>query len=499
MNAIARRELPIPDALDIVFVQQEQVGTDRTPLQCVLESDTVRQALLDEAHELNITMTEADGEANVVERLEEVYKQLNEIESDKAESRAAAILDGLGFSKHQMCNMSTSEFSGGWRMRIAIASALFVAPKFLLLDEPTNHLDMSSVLWLANHLTTWPHTILLTSHDRDFLNTVCTDIMYLRDKKLHPYSGNYADFERVRNERQKELERAAESFEMKRAHIQKFVDKFRFNAKRAQMAQSRIKMLQRMEEDRVVMPGEEEEFAFSFPEPGALTGSHAAVQICDVSFKYPGTDTYLFRNLEFNVNMQSRICLLGPNGAGKSTIMKLAIGENIANEGEVRKSQKLRIGYFAQHHVETLVLWRTPLEHMKVSFPEATMPDLRGHLAKLGVRNEQALRPINTLSGGQKSRVALAVITYSKPHILMLDEVSNHLDIESIDAIIAALNEFSGGVLLITHDARLISAVCDDIWICEDGKVQKFPGEFREYKDMMMRNMQAKAQLVAKG
>jgi ATP-binding cassette, subfamily F, member 3 len=281
---------------------------------------------------------------------------------------------------------------------------------------------------------------------------------------------------------------------MKRAHVQKFVDKFRFNAKRAQMAQSRIKMLARMEEDRVVMPGEEEEFSFSFPEPGALTGSHGAIQICDVSFKYPGTERYLFRHMDFNVNMQSRICLLGPNGAGKSTIMKMLIGENIATEGEVRRSQKIRIGYFAQHHVETLVLWRTPLEHMKVLFPDSAMPELRGHLTKLGVKNDQALRPINTLSGGQKSRVALAAITYARPHILMLDEVSNHLDIESIDAIIAALNEFSGGVLLITHDARLISAVVDEIWICENEQVKKFPGDFREYREMMVKRMRQKAE-----
>jgi ATP-binding cassette, subfamily F, member 3 len=326
MRAMARRELPIPEALDIVYVEQELSGTDRTPLQCVLESDTVRQSLVEEERELSELMTEGEGEpdAAVASRLAEVYKLLAEMEADSAEARAASILDGLGFSTHQMTDMLSSEFSGGWRMRISIASALFLAPKLLLLDEPTNHLDMSSVLWLANHLTTWPHTIILVSHDRDFLNTVCTDIVFVKDKTLHSYSGNYDDFERVRIERQKELERAAESFEMKRAHVQKFVDKFRYNAKRAQMAQSRIKLLARMEEDRVEVPDEGEEFAFTFPEPGALTGSHGAVQICDVDFKYPGTSHYLFRNLEFNVNMQSRICLLGPNG-GKLTSNKYRI------------------------------------------------------------------------------------------------------------------------------------------------------------------------------
>jgi ATP-binding cassette subfamily F protein 3 len=316
MRAMARRELPIPEGMDIVYVEQEQVGSEKTPLQCVLESDEVRQDLIIEERELSEQMLESadDADPSLAARLQEVYTMLNEIEADKAEARAASILDGLGFSAHQMSEMMTSEFSGGWRMRIAIASALFVAPKLLLLDEPTNHLDMSSVLWLANHLKTWPHTVILVSHDRDFLNTVCTDIIYVKDKKLNAYSGNYDDFERARNERLKELERAAESYELKRAHVQKFVDRFRYNAKRAQMAQSRIKVLQRMEEERVVLPEEEEEFSFSFPDPGALTGSHASVQICEVTFKYPGTSNVLFRNLDFSVNMQSRICLLGPNG-----------------------------------------------------------------------------------------------------------------------------------------------------------------------------------------
>jgi ATP-binding cassette, subfamily F, member 3 len=492
MRAIARRELPIPDALDITFVEQEHPGCDdKTPLQSVLESDTVRQALIEEEKRLTLEQ-EVEGGGDP-ERLAGVYKQLADIDADQAEARAASILDGLGFSSHQMTSMSTSEFSGGWRMRIAIAAALFREAALTLLDEPSNHLDSSTAIWLANYLANYPGSLLLVSHDRELLNEVCTDMLYLKDKKLQPYPGNYDDFERARNERYKEMERQQESFELKRAHVQKFVDKFRFNAKRAQMAQSRIKMLARMDEDRVVMPGEEEEFSFSFPEPGALTGSHGAIQICNASFKYPGTDKLLLKSVDFNVNMQSRIVLLGPNGAGKSTIMKMLMGENIPTEGEVRRSQKLRIGYFAQHHVETLVLWRTPLEHMKVTFPDSTMPELRGHLSKLGVKNDQALRPINTLSGGQKSRVALSVITYSRPHILLMDEVSNNLDIESIDALIAALNEFTGGILLITHDARLVSATADEIWVCEDGKLAKFPGEYREYRELMKKKVLERA------
>lgn len=306
MRAIARRELPIPDSLDIVFVEQEHEGGDRTPLQSVMESDVQRQSLIDEETELL-----ESSEAGAADRLAEVYQELADMGSDQSEARAASFLDGLGFTKHQMTGMTTSEFSGGWRMRIAIACALFLAPKLLLLDEPTNHLDMATVAWLEEFLKTYEGSILIISHDREFLDGVCTDIVHLKDKKLQPYSGNYSDFERVRNERQKALESAAESYELKRAHVQKFVDKFRFNAKRAQMAQSRIKTLARMEEDRVELPGEEENFGFTFPDPGALTGSHGALQICNVSFKYPGTEKELFRNLDFNVNMQSRIVLLG--------------------------------------------------------------------------------------------------------------------------------------------------------------------------------------------
>lgn len=497
MRAIARRELPIPEEMDIVYVEQEIAGSEKTPLQTVLESHEERQALLDEERELNALLADGgeDADPRFVVRLSEIYTKLEEMESDKAEARAAEILDGLGFTDRAMRHMSVNEFSGGWRMRISLASALFIAPKLLLLDEPSNHLDALTVIWLADHLTRWPHTIVVVSHDRDFMNTVCTDMVHVKDKALHHYSGNYDDFDRVRRERLKEAERAAESQDMKRAHMQKFVDKFRYNAKRAAMAQSRLKMLQRMDDERVVVPSEEEEFAFHFPEPGALTGSHASIQICGVTFGYPGHDP-LFRDLDFSVNMDSRCVLLGPNGAGKSSLLKLLLGENIPSDGIVKRSTKLRIGYFSQHHVDQLVLWRTPLEHMKVSFPDGIMPDLRSHLAKLGVKNEQALRPINTLSGGQKSRVALAVITYRKPHMLILDEPTNHLDIQTLDSLIMALNDFNGGILIVSHDGRLISTVCEEIWICEEGLVQQFKGEYSDYRAQMVARLRKKSKLA---
>lgn len=499
MRAIARRELPLPEGMDIVYVEQEIEGCDKTPLEVVLESDTKRQELLDEETELTAQMTEAEEagrepDSKIAERLAAVYDLLGQMDADRAKARAASILDGLGFSEDAMTRQTINQFSGGWRMRISLASALFLEPKLLLLDEPSNHLDAMTVIWLGDYLSRWPHTIACVSHDREFLNVICTDIIHVKDKKLHSYNGNYNDFEKARRERMKELERNAESQEMRRAHMQKFVDKFRYNAKRAAMAQSRLKMLQRMDEERVVLPSEEEEFEFQFPEPGALTGSHASVQICDVTFGYPGQEP-LFRNLDFSVNMDSRTVLLGPNGAGKSTLLKLLLGENIPQEGEVKRSSKLRLGYFSQHHVETLVLWRTPLEHMKVTFPDALLPDLRSHLARLGVKAEQALRPINTLSGGQKSRVALAVITYQRPHILILDEPTNHLDIETLDSLIMALNSFNGGLLVVTHDARLVKSVCETICVCENGEVREFRGEYQEYRKQMVERLRARTKL----
>ncbi|CDF38224.1 unnamed protein product [Chondrus crispus] len=499
MRAIARRELPVPDEMDIVYVEQEIEGSDKTPLQVVLESDTERQDLLDEEEALTEEMTLAESEGReqdpkIGERLAEVYNKLSEMDADKAKAKAASILDGLGFTEQGMTHQAVSEFSGGWRMRIALASALFLEPKLLLLDEPSNHLDAMTVIWLGDYLSRWAHTIACVSHDRAFLNEICTDVIHVKDHKLHMYSGNYDDFEKARGERLKEMERTAQSQEMKRAHVQKFVDKFRFNAKRASMAQSRLKMLKKMDEERVVLPSEEEEFSFEFPQPGALTGSHASVQICDVTFGYPGQEP-IFRNLDFSVNTDSRAVLLGPNGAGKSTLLKLLLGENTPLDGEVKKSQKIRLGYFSQHHVDTLVLWRTPLEHMRVMFPDTTEPEVRSHLARLGVRNEQALRPINTLSGGQKSRVSLAVITYQKPHLLILDEPTNHLDIETLDSLIMALNCFNGGLLVVTHDARLVTSVCDTIHICENGKVTDFRGEYHDYRKQMVERLRARSKL----
>jgi len=512
MKAIARRELPLPDDMDVLFVEQEAVGDNQTPLQLVLNADSERKRLLDAEKRINQELADETNNLSTEERmsleneLKRVYQDLEMTSADQAVARAGAILAGFGFDD-DMQKRPSSSFSGGWRMRIAIAQALFVQPKLLLLDEPTNHLDLNSVLFLSDLLQQWPHTIVTVSHDRDFLNDVCTDIVYIKDKQLHPYAGNYDDFEKARADQLKEMMRASETFEMRRKHIQSFVDRFRYNAKRAAMAQSRIKLLQKMEENRVVLPSEEAEFAFDFPEPGVLTGSHASIVLAGVSFGWQNvvhqpatadgqaagpptvTQKMLFENLDFSINMDSRAALVGPNGAGKSTLLKLLLGEIHPVKGDMRKSPKLRIGYFSQHHVDQLALWRTPVEHMKVLFAQAAIPELRSHLGKLGVSQEMQMRPINTLSGGQKSRVALAAITYTNPHVLLLDEITNHLDIESIDAICSALNRFAGGILVVSHDSRLLSMVCDEIYIVDKGTVTQYPEDFRSYRAMMLKNL----------
>ncbi|XP_028320208.1 ATP-binding cassette sub-family F member 3 [Gouania willdenowi] len=480
LKMLASRSLRVPAHISILHVEQEVAGDDTAALQSVLESDTTREGLLDEERTLNARIANGTAEGTESVRLSEIYGKLEEIEADKAPARASVILAGLGFSP-RMQQQQTREFSGGWRMRLALARALFARPDLLLLDEPTNMLDVRAILWLEDYLQTWQSTILVVSHDRNFLNAVVTDIVHLHSQRLDGYRGNYENFIKTKEDRLKNQQREYEAQLQYRQHIQVFIDRFRYNANRAAQVQSKLKLLEKLPELKPIE--KETEVTLRFPDNFEKL-SPPILQLDEVEFFY-SPDRPLFKGLNLSADLESRICIVGENGAGKTTALKLLMGELTPVNGVRQAHRNLKIGYFSQHHVDQLDLNVCSVELLLNRFPGRTEEEYRHQLGGYGITGELATRPVASLSGGQKSRVAFAQMTMPCPNFYVLDEPTNHLDMETIEALAKALSKFRGGVILVSHDERLIRLVCRELWVCENGSVRRIDGGFDEYRDIL--------------
>ncbi len=447
-------------------VRQEAPSGEATLLETVLEGDVERLALLREV------------EHAAAERLAEIHDRLAVIAADAAPARAATILAGLGFDEEKQ-GRPVSSFSGGWRMRVALATALFANPDLLLLDEPTNHLDLESTLWLESWLARFPGAAIVVSHDRGLLDRCVEAIAHLDHGRLSLTPGGYDEFVRIRTERAMQQNRAAEKVAEQRAHMQAFVDRFRAQATKARQAQARIKALARLPQiDSVTL---DSPTRFAFPEPTQL--SPPILNLERVSIGYGGVA--VLRGLNLRVDQDDRIALLGANGNGKSTLAKLLAGRMEPISGTLLRGPKLKVGYFAQHQTEELSMEQSPVEHMARALPRATPPQLRAQLARFGLDADRADTKVASLSGGEKARLLLALATRDAPHLLILDEPTNHLDIDAREALVRALAEYRGAVLLITHDPHLVDLVADRLWLVADGTVRPFEGDLDEYRGLM--------------
>lgn len=460
--------ITLPARARIGGVAQESPATDVTVLDTVLAADTERHALMAEAE----TATDPH-------RIAEIQTRLADIDAWSAEGRAAAILQGLGFSTEDQAR-PTGDFSGGWRMRMALAGVLFAQPDLLLLDEPTNYLDLEGALWLEGYLAKYPHTVIVISHDRGLLNRAVGSILHLEDRKLTLYSGGYDSFARIRAERRALQAAEAKKQEARRAHLQSFVDRFRAKATKAAQAQSRLKALAKMEP--IASPEEAKFHRFTFPQPDQL--SPPILSLDGVSVGYG--DRAVLKRLNLRLDQDDRIALLGRNGQGKSTLAKLLAGRLAPMEGRLVRSGKLRVGYFAQHQVDELHLDETPLDHVRSLRPDEAPARLRARLAGFGLMEAQAETRVASLSGGQKARLSLLLATIDAPHLLILDEPTNHLDIESREALTEALNDYTGAVVLVSHDMHLLELVADRLWLVSGGAVTPYAEDLETYRRSLL-------------
>ena len=466
--ALEGGDISIPSRARIGGVAQEVPSSSTSLIDTVLEADTERAALLAEA-----------DTAQDPNRIAEIQARLTDIDAWSAEGRASAILKGLGFDAEAQ-QRPCSDFSGGWRMRVALAGVLFAQPDYLLLDEPTNYLDLEGALWLESYLTKYPHTVLIISHDRGLLNRAVTGILHLDNKKLTYWSGPYDQFARQVAERRMVLQAEAKKQEARRAHLQSFVDRFKAKASKAVQAQSRVKMLEKM--TTITAPEDAKKVVFTFPAPEEL--SPPIINLDGAAVGYGGPA--VLKKLSLRVDQDDRIALLGRNGEGKSTLSKLLAGKLITMDGKMTRSSKLRIGYFAQHQVDELYIDETPLQHLQRLRPAEGQPRLRARLAGFGLGADQAETVVGRLSGGQKARLSLLLATIDAPHLLILDEPTNHLDMESREALVEALTEYSGAVILVSHDMHLLGLVADRLWLVKGGAVVPYTEDLETYRKQLL-------------
>ncbi|XP_066843002.1 ATP-binding cassette sub-family F member 1 [Anser cygnoides] len=483
LKHIANRALSIPPNIDVLLCEQEVVADDTPAVQAVLRADTKRLRLLEEEKRLQALLEAGDDGA--AERLEKVYEELRVIGAAAAEAKARRILAGLGFNP-EMQNRATRKFSGGWRMRVSLARALFMEPTLLMLDEPTNHLDLNAVIWLNNYLQTWKKTLLVVSHDQGFLDDVCTDIVHLDAQRLFYYRGNYMTFKKMYQQKQKELLKQFEKQEKKLRDLKaggkstKQAEKQTKEAltRKQQKCRRRTAAEEAAEVPELLKRPREYTVRFTFPNPPPL--SPPILGLHGVDFGYEGQEL-LFRNLDFGIDMDSRVCIVGPNGVGKSTLLLLLTGQLTPTRGEMRRNHRLKVGFFNQQAAEQLRLQETAAEYLQRGF-NLPHQDARKCLGRFGLEGHAHTLQIAKLSGGQKARVVFAELACREPDVLILDEPTNNLDIESIDALADAINEYRGAVIVVSHDARLITETACQLWVVEEQGLSQIDGDFDDYK-----------------
>ncbi|RUO30659.1 ABC transporter ATP-binding protein [Aliidiomarina sedimenti] len=456
-----------PAGWQIASVAQETPALDSSALNYVITGDQEYTAL---------TQSLADAEqANDGQAIARIHGQIDAIGGYQIEARAASLLSGLGFSQAQL-SQPVSAFSGGWRMRLNLAQALIARSDLLLLDEPTNHLDLDAIYWLENWLLRYPGTLVLISHDRDFLDAVVTHTIHIERQQTQCYNGNYTSFQRQRSEKLAQQRQTYEKEQAQRAHLQKFVDRFKAQATKAKQAQSRVKALEKLTASAPIEDAAP--FVFEFREPGKLPNPLMEMEKLRAGYG----DTTILENIHLNLVPGSRIGLLGHNGAGKSTLMKLLAGELKPLAGERRVSAGLEIGYFAQHQLETLHPEESPMTHIQRLDPPATEQSLRDYLGSFGFHGDVVYDPTGPFSGGEKARLVLALVVYQRPNLLLLDEPTNHLDLDIREALMRALQSFTGAMVIVSHDRHFLRATVDDFYLVANQAVQAFDGSLEDYQ-----------------